>query len=360
MVNHSNGKKVFVGMSGGVDSSVSAALLLEQGYDVTGVYMKNWSGEEYGLQENCPWEEDLDYISKVCQKLGIEYKSYNFEKEYKQSVIEYFFAEYSKGRTPNPDVMCNREIKFKAFLDKALSEGADLIATGHYAQVQQIGNEFGMFKAVDDFKDQTYFLYTLGQKELSQTLLPIGGLNKPEVRKLAQRFGLATAERKDSQGICFIGKIDVGDFLRSNLKTKKGEIVDVDTENVVGEHDGVIFYTIGQREGLGIGGAEKPYYVCGKDSTKNILYVAKGGKNPALFKTEIELEDMHWIREGLRNNISECSVSVRYNQKPVEARMQELGKRIKIKFKEPVRAIAPGQSAVVYSGNECVGGGIIK
>lgn len=346
-------------MSGGVDSSVSAALLLEQGYDVTGVYMKNWSGEEYGLQENCPWEEDLDYVSKVCQRLGIEYKSYNFEKEYKQAVIDYFFSEYSKGRTPNPDVMCNREIKFKAFLDKALFEGADMIATGHYAQVKSIDGEFGLFKAIDDFKDQTYFLYTLGQKELAKTLFPIGSYEKSDVRKLAKKFKLATAERKDSQGICFIGKIDVGDFLRDNLKTNKGDIVDADSKEIVGEHDGVTFYTIGQREGLGIGGSDLPYYVVDKDSLSNVLYVAKGENNPLLYKSELNLENMHWIRKSSQKDILKCTVAVRYNQKPVEATLEESREGVKIRFSQPVRAIAPGQSAVVYVGDECIGGGVI-
>ncbi len=352
-----NKKTVFVAMSGGVDSSVAAALLKDEGYNLVGVYMKNWSGEDFGIDFVCPWEEEQKMVENVCKVLDIPFRSFNFEKEYRERVVEYFFREYEAGRTPNPDVMCNKEIKFGIFLEKAQSMGADLIATGHYAQVKEDSKGiFHLLKGKDQNKDQTYFLYNITQEELSKTLFPIGHLEKPEVRKLAKKYGLPNAEKKDSQGICFIGDIDVQEFLRTRLKKKKGEIIDIDTKKVVGEHDSVVFYTIGQREGLNIGGAKEPYFVVDKDFKKNELYVAMGTKHPALFKKELELEEINWINEPTENHVE---VAVRYRQKPQPAAIK-LDKKVSVEFEESQRAVTLGQSAVIYNGEECLGGGIIS
>lgn len=355
---HKN-KTIFVGMSGGVDSSLSAALLKDQGYDVVGVYMKNWSGDDYGLQEYCPWEEEMADAKKVCEYLDIPFMSFNFEKEYREKVVDYFFDEYKKGRTPNPDVMCNKEIKFDMFLKKALDAGADLIATGHYAQVKENDGVFELYKGADPKKDQTYFLYTFTQEQLSKTLFPIGHLQKSEVRKLAKEKGLPTAEKKDSQGICFIGEIDVQEFLRKVIKESKGEIIDIDSKKVVGKHDGMMFYTIGQRHGLDIGGSPEPYFVVDKDHEKNIVYVGMGKKHPLLFRKELKLENLHLIsgkNEQIFNN-SNLSASIRYNHIPVNCKINP---DLSIEFDSEVRAVAPGQSFVVYDGDKCLGGGVIK
>ena len=365
--NSNSNKKVYVGMSGGVDSSVTAALLVEQGYDVTGIFMKNWSGDDYGIQPDCPWEVDQADAESVCKLLGIPFKSWNFEKEYRAKVVDYFYSEYEKGRTPNPDVMCNKEVKFDVFLEKALAEGADYIATGHYAQVEAVGEGsqkvFTLLKGHDSKKDQTYFLYTLGQHELSHTLFPIGNIEKSEVRKLAKKFKLPNADKKDSQGICFIGDIDVKRLLRSKIAKKPGDIVDIDSSEVVGKHDGIMFYTIGQREGIGVSGHPEPYYVVDKDLEKNIVYVGMGDENPHLFKDEIELENLHLMSRKADFNKLECEIAVRYRQKPVKALLEKAvvgGKAVwNVKFDEKVRAIASGQSAVVYIGDECLGGGVI-
>lgn len=349
-------QKVFVGLSGGVDSAVSAALLKEQGYEVVGVYMKNWSGDDYGIQADCPWKEDQKDAEAVCQTLGIEFRSFNFEKQYRDKVVEYFFSEYEKGRTPNPDVMCNKEIKFKLFFEKATEEfGADLIATGHYAR--KIEGEDGihrLYRGVDSNKDQTYFLYNLTQAQLSKTLFPIGHLAKPEVRKLAKKFNLPNADKPDSQGICFIGEIDVLKFLMSRLPEKHGDIVDIDTNEKVGEHKGSYFHTIGQRKGLGIGGQEIPYFVVGKDFEKNIVYVGKGHDHPSLMKSEVKLENIHKIYDFDNSGLS---ASVRYRNKAIEGVLDE--NEMTFKFNQPQWAPASGQSLVIYKGDECVGGGVI-
>lgn len=344
-------QKVFVGLSGGVDSAVSVALLKAEGYEVTGVYMKNWSGDDYGIQSECPWEADQKDAEAICEHLGIEFRSFNFEKEYRDRVVEYFFSEYEKGRTPNPDVMCNKEIKFKLFLEKSIEEGADYIATGHYAR--NIDNK--LYKGVDSNKDQTYFLYNLTHEQLSHTLFPIGHLTKPQVREIARELKLPNANKPDSQGICFIGEINVLRFLMSRIPEKKGEIIDIDTNKVVGEHKGVYFYTVGQRDGLGIGGLKEPYFVVDKDIEKNILFVGMGTSNKALFKTKVSLENLHLIHpnDELSNNLS---ASVRYRHKPEEGELYGL----EFNFKNPQRAVTSGQSLVIYSGEQCLGGGVIK
>ncbi|MEP7103602.1 MAG: tRNA 2-thiouridine(34) synthase MnmA [Candidatus Dojkabacteria bacterium] len=384
-MNQIKGKKVFVGLSGGVDSAVSAYLLKKQGYDVTGVYMKNWSGDEFGIQADCPWEEDQKDAEAVCKHIGIPFRSMNFEKQYRDKVVEYFFNEYEKGRTPNPDVMCNKEIKFKLFLEKAISEGADFIATGHYAQKimsyqsSDLRGSQGpfMLKGKDSNKDQTYFLYNLTHDQLDKVLFPIGHLQKPEVRKIAEEAELPNAKKPDSQGICFIGEINVLQFLMSKIPVKEGEIRDIDTNKVVGKHKGVYFYTIGQRDGLGIGGTVVPYFVCKKDIEKNIVYVCLGSDHKALYSQEVELENLHLINPELRDQISEIKLeaSVRYRQKPVAGKLirksllEEGGpaclpsgmkNREVFIFDEPVRAVASGQSLVIYSGEVCLGGGVIK
>lgn len=344
-------------MSGGVDSSVSAALLLQQGYDVTGVFMKNWSGDDFGIQDQCPWEEDQAAAAAACEHLGIPFRSFNFEKEYRARVVDYFFSEYAKGRTPNPDVMCNKEIKFDLFLQKSLAEGADLIATGHYAQVINKDGMYQVLKGKDSNKDQTYFIYNLNQEQLSKVLFPIGHLPKSEVRKLATSFGLPNAERPDSQGICFIGEIDVYKFLRSQLPIKKGEIRDIDTQEVVGEHDGVSFYTIGQREGLGIGGQSIPYFVVEKDLENNIVYVGHGNDHEAMFRSEIQLENLHLIDPSIELN-GQLSAVVRYRQKPAAGKLDAA--QMRFTFDKPQRAATSGQSLVIFDGDICIGGGVIK
>lgn len=353
-------KKVFVGLSGGVDSAVSAALLKEQGYEVTGVYMKNWSGDDYGIQADCPWEQDQADAQAVCEALGIEFRSFNFEKEYRNRVVEYFFSEYEKGRTPNPDVMCNKEIKFKLFLEKSLEEGADYIATGHYAR----HIEDKLLKGVDQKKDQTYFIYNLTAEQLAHTFFPVGNFQKSEVRDLARKFKLPNAEKPDSQGICFIGEINVLKFLMSRIPEEKGEIRDIDTDELVGEHKGIYFYTLGQREGIGIGGQAVPYFVVDKDKEHNILYVGHGTDHPKLYKKEVELENLHLINEDnqewiLQENLG-LSGAVRYRQKPQPGHLKLIDDKYFFIFDEPQRAVTSGQSLVIYKDDECLGGGVIK
>ncbi len=360
-MNSRNKLKVFVGLSGGVDSAVSAALLKQQGYEVTGVYMKNWSGDDYGIQSECPWEQDQKDAESVCKVLGIEFRAYNFEKIYREKVVEYFFDEYKRGRTPNPDVMCNKEIKFKLFLEKSLSDGADYIATGHYArhEIDKDGNH-NLLKGIDPKKDQSYFLYNITQEQLLRVFYPVGNLEKLEVRKLAKKFKLPNAEKPDSQGICFIGEINVLKFLMSRIPENVGMIKDIDTNEIVGEHKGIYFYTIGQREGIKIGGQAIPYFVVNKDIKNNILFVGHGTNHPKLYKSEVELENIHFINPEISKNITnnkELSASIRYRQKPQPGHLDIANK--KFIFSESQRAVTSGQSLVVYDKDKCIGGGII-
>lgn len=334
-------------MSGGVDSSVAAALLQEQGYDITGVFMKNWSGDNFGLQADCPWEKDQKDVEAVCQVLGIPFMSFNFEKEYRDRVVSYFFNEFKAGRTPNPDVMCNKEIKFGIFLEKSLQMGADLIATGHYAQVRKANNgEYELLKGVDSNKDQSYFLCELNQGQLSKTLFPIGHLPKPEVRKLAEKFKLPVFNKPDSQGICFVGEINVAKYLRANIEVHQGDIVDVDTLKIVGKHDGVEFYTIGQREGLNLGGAQEPYFVIGKEKEQNQVLVAMGKNNPRLFCKTVKFSDFKWLNNPEMVDLSKLSAMIRYRQTPASGKL-DLANNC-FEFDEPQRAIAEGQLLALY------------
>ncbi|MGO3114293.1 tRNA 2-thiouridine(34) synthase MnmA [Enterococcus pseudoavium] len=353
--------RVVVGMSGGVDSSVTALLLKEQGYDVVGIFMKNWDDtDENGV---CTATEDYKDVAKVAAQIGIPYYSVNFEKEYWDRVFEYFLAEYRAGRTPNPDVMCNKEIKFKAFLDYAMELGADYVATGHYAQVEKDENGVvHMLRGVDNNKDQTYFLSQLSQEQLAKTLFPLGGMQKPEVRAIAERAGLATAKKKDSTGVCFIGEKNFKQFLSNYLPAKKGKMVTLDGEEK-GTHDGLMYYTIGQRQGLGIGGGGKtndPWFVVGKDLSTNTLYVGQGFHNEALYATSLDASEIHFTTNEDRPKEFKCTAKFRYRQQdePVTVRLLE-GDRAEVIFDDPVRAITPGQAVVFYDGMECLGGGLI-
>lgn len=338
--------KVYVGMSGGVDSSLTAALLVEQGYDVTGVYMKNWTQDLPGLK--CPWADDLADAKRVAVQLGINFEVFDFEKEYKHKVVDYMIEEYKAGRTPNPDIMCNQEVKFRLFLDAALEHGADMIATGHYAKVED-----GVLKmAADQNKDQTYFLYRVTGEALQKTLFPLGEYTKPEVRKMAEERGLTTAAKPDSQGICFVGQIGIRDFLSEYVEQKPGAIIDKQTGQKVGMHDGAIFYTLGQRHGLDVGGG-LPYYVVGKDMEKNEVYVSRDLNDGELWKHEVKLSSLHWINgESIDGSYQ---IRVRHRAPLVEAKLD--GNVLKLK--QPQRAVAAGQSIVLYSDNVCLGGGIV-
>jgi tRNA-uridine 2-sulfurtransferase len=355
-LNAKNQKTVVVGMSGGVDSSVTAALLKQQGYSVIGVYMKNWS-EDFG-DYGCTWAQDAEDARKVAQVLDIPFYVWNFEKEYYSKVVEYFLKEYEAGRTPNPDVLCNSEIKFKVFLDKALALGAEFVATGHYARVRKVGTEYELLKGIDPAKDQSYFLYRLTQPQLSKVIFPIGEYQKSEVRELARKFKLPTHAKKDSQGICFIGQIDVMEFLREHIKAQAGQIV-TSTGQVVGDHTGLPYYTIGQREGIGIGGSG-PYYVVGKDFQANRLLVTNDKLDPQLWKSEFVLEDLTWTNQQPDLPIR-AGVSIRYHHPDYPALIKSLDHGImQVSFESPQRAITPGQSAVIYQGEKLIGGGVIK
>jgi tRNA-specific 2-thiouridylase len=351
--------RVILGMSGGVDSSVAAYLLKEQGYDVIGVFMKNW--DEKDDDGICTADEDYEDVRRVCDQIGIRYYTVNFVKEYWDRVFTYFLDEYKKGRTPNPDVMCNKEIKFKAFLDYALKVGAQYMATGHYAQVDFVDGEYRMLRGEDDNKDQTYFLCTLGQEQLSKTLFPIGHLNKKEVRAIAEKAGLKTAAKKDSTGVCFIGERNFNEFLSKYLPAKAGEIRTLSGE-VLGKHDGLMYYTLGQRKGLGIGGigTGEPWFVVEKDLKNNILYVVQGEENPAAFVRGLFATELHWVSNKEQSKTFVCTAKFRYRQKDQEVTVK-LGENntCEVIFHKPQKAITPGQAVVFYEGEVCLGGGII-
>lgn len=337
---------VYVGMSGGVDSSLTAALLVEAGHQVTGVYMKNWTQDMPGMR--CPWADDLADAKRVAVRLGIDFKVFDFEREYKQNVVNYMIAEYESGRTPNPDIMCNQEIKFKLFLETALAEGAEYVATGHYAKVQ----DGKLQKAVDENKDQTYFLYRVTEDALRKTLFPLGGYTKPEVRAMAAERGLATAAKKDSVGICFVGQIGMREFLSQYITTEPGNIVDKQSGDIVGRHDGAIFYTLGQRHGLDVGGG-LPYYVVGKDMASNTVYVSRNLNDSSLWQQTLTLQSIHGINGPLVDGVYQARVRHRANLVNVTLAGDSLT------FDQPERAATAGQSVVLYSNDTCVGGGIV-
>jgi tRNA-uridine 2-sulfurtransferase len=449
---------VYVGMSGGVDSSVTAALLQQQGYRVTGVYMKNWTEDLPGMK--CPWADDLADAKRVAVQLGIDFKVFDFQEEYRQKVVDYMIAEYQAGRTPNPDVMCNQEIKFKLFLDTALKDGADMIATGHYARVvkgessaslsdptpspsapgpvpkappifssqedkygvpsfgppvtntegystkeetsgielsttslqhtaigpptpksplerseavtEEVGGRVGsggdvggeavtttasLYMGLDKNKDQSYFLYRVTEDALRKTLFPVGELTKPEVRAKAEEFGLITASKKDSQGICFVGEVGIKDFLQQYVTAEPGDIIDKTTGKVIGEHEGAIFYTFGQRHGLKVGGG-LPYYVVAKDMAKNIVYVTTNLNDENLWRSELTLQQLHWINE-VPEPEKTYQVRTRYRAALIDVTLRFKANQLHLSLKDPERAITPGQSAVIYDGDRVVGGGIV-
>lgn len=358
--------KVIVGMSGGVDSSVSAYLLKQQGYQVEGLFMKNWD-EDDGT-EYCTAKADLADAQQVCNTLGIQLHTANFAADYWDNVFEHFLAEYRAGRTPNPDILCNREIKFKVFLEYARILGADKIATGHYARTQVIGNETFLLKGLDNNKDQSYFLHAVGEAEFSQTLFPIGDIAKPLVRKIAEEQNLITFNKKDSTGICFIGERRFKDFLQTYLPAQPGLIQD-EQGNTLGEHTGLMYHTIGQRQGLGIGGVagagEAPWYVAEKDLKNNILRVVQGSDHPLLFAQGLNASQVHWINRQFAQEIKPnipfvCTAKTRYRQADQQCSVTlDSDNRLTILFKQPQRAITPGQSVVFYLGERCLGGAVI-
>jgi len=349
--------RVVVGMSGGVDSSVAALVLKEAGYDVIGIFMKNWDErDENGV---CTADADYDDVRRVCDQIGIPYYTVNFEQEYWDRVFVYFLEEYKRGRTPNPDVLCNKEIKFRAFLEKAMELEADYLATGHYAQIGREDGCYTLLRGADANKDQSYFLYTLGQKQLSKTLFPIGHLTKEEVREKARQAGLATAEKRDSTGICFIGEKDFKEFLSRYLPAQPGEIRTVDGE-LKGYHEGLMYHTLGQRKGLGIGGAGEPWFVVGKDLATNTLLVAQGRDHPALYSAGLKAEDVSWVRGEPPAARFECTAKFRYRQPDQAVAVQITEDGARVEFVKPQRAITPGQAVVFYQGPVCLGGGTIE
>ncbi len=369
---------MLVGMSGGVDSSVAAALLVEQGMRVVGAYMKNWTLDVPGMQ--CPWAEDLAYAKRTAVKLGIDLKVYDFQDVYKREVVDYLVREYEAGRTPNPDIMCNSHVKFGLFLKTALDEGFDYIATGHYARVgkgsdgsvEETGKDYRPWflndvaqhppvlrRGVDEHKDQTYFLYRMGGEALKRTLFPLGGFAKTQVREMAQQRGLPAADKPDSQGICFIGEAPIKDFLRMYTQPRPGLIVDADTKEEVGAHDGALYFTLGQRKGLGVGGGE-PYYVVGKDMAANIVYVSHDACSPELQTEEIVLEDCAWL-SGCSPAPGAYLVRTRHTGPLLEASFDPQGETSGyVRFAQNTERVAPGQSVVVYKDDICLGGGIVR
>jgi tRNA-specific 2-thiouridylase len=345
-------KTVYVGLSGGVDSSVSALLLKQQGYNVVGVYMKNWSQDLPGMP--CPWMDDYQDAKRIAVQLGIEFKMYNFENEYRHKVVDYMLEEFKAGRTPNPDIMCNQEVKFKLFLNTALQDGADFVATGHYANTKN-GR---LFTAEDGNKDQTYFLYRIKKEALERTLFPLGGLTKPQVREVAKKNNLVTATKKESMGICFVGKVGIKEFLQQYVLSSHGKIINQNGKEI-GTHEGAIFYTIGQRHGLEVGGG-LPCYVVGKNMKKNEVYVTSDLQDGKLWSNKIHLTSAHWINDEPKQG-QELELRMRHRGKLIKVnQLSKIGKsEWQAELADDVRALTPGQSVVFYSDSECLGGGII-
>lgn len=355
------GAKIMVGMSGGVDSSVAAYLLQQQGYQIEGLFMKNWEGDD--TEDYCPARQDMLDAQQVCDKLGIPLHIRNFSQHYWEGVFAHFLAEYQAGRTPNPDILCNKEIKFKTFLDEALALGADGIATGHYARIGYQNEHFQLLTGLDKNKDQSYFLYTLKQIQLAHALFPVGELEKPAVRAIAEQQGFITHNKKDSTGICFIGERKFKDFLQSYLEQQQaGEMVTPEGK-VVGKHSGLAFYTLGQRKGLGIGGGhgneDDAWFVADKDMTLNRLIVVQGHNHPAMLKSRLLAKQLDWCDEAPSTD-KPLTAKIRYRQPAQACRLMSItDKQIELHFEQPQRAITPGQSVVIYDGDVCLGGAII-
>lgn len=395
-------KKVVVGLSGGVDSSVAAWVLKEQGYEVIGLFMKNWTDTTGLLQSECHWEDDLMFAGMVAKKLEIPFYQVDLSNEYRQRVVDYMFAEYEKGRTPNPDVLCNREIKFDSFAREAIKLGGDFVATGHYCRKEEIRSGentiYRLLAGKDSNKDQSYFLCQVNQAQLSTALFPIGNLTKPEVRDIAQKLGLATASRKDSQGICFVGKVHLPTFLQQKLQAKKGDIIEItdhsiyesinqgfpagdvseellskltepfrygkSSGNSIGSHNGAHFFTVGQRKGMNIGGHKEPLFVIGTDVSENIIYVGEGHDHPGLNRKGlfIRKDEIHWIRTNLEmreGEVRDYMVRIRYRQPLQRARLYSRKNGLYVVFEELQRGIAPGQFAAWYQDDEVIGSGVI-
>ncbi len=355
-------QKVIVGMSGGVDSSVAAHMLIEQGYQVVGMFMKNW--EEDDTEEYCAAAEDLKDATQVCERLGIDLHEVNFAHEYWENVFEHFLKEYQAGRTPNPDILCNKEIKFKEFLLQAESLGADYIATGHYVSrgvaSGQASKEVSLLRGIDSNKDQSYFLYTLQQHQLQKSLFPLGSLEKPEVRAIADEQGFVTHDKKDSTGICFIGERRFKDFLSTYLKTNPGDMVD-DNGKVVGAHDGLMYYTLGQRHGLNIGGPGEAWYVAAKNNSTNELLVVQGHDHPAMLTQTVVAKTLDWVSHTPPQKGDKLTAKTRYRQLDQRCQITLIdAESITVKFDQPQRAVTPGQALVFYDGRHCLGGGTIE
>jgi tRNA-uridine 2-sulfurtransferase len=354
-------QKVVVGISGGVDSSVAALLLKEQGYEVEALFMKNW--DERGSDGNCMWESDVEDAMHVCETLDIQMNTVDLSSAYWHGVFSHFLEEYKSGRTPNPDVLCNQEIKFSAFLKHALEMGANTIATGHYARIIKDNNSWLLQKGRDRNKDQSYFLCRVGQAQLARSLFPIGALGKPQVRSLAKKAGFITHDKKDSTGICFVGERPFREFLSRYIPTQPGEIRTTDGKSV-GTHEGVWYYTLGQRQGLGIGGVkganEEPWYVVSKDIGENILYIAQGHDHPLLYNRKLIAKDMHWVMGQPPAMPLQCMAKTRYRQDDQACIVRQFENTVyHVEFTQPQRAITPGQFIVFYEGDICLGGGVI-
>ena len=389
-------KRVVVGLSGGVDSSVAAYLLQQQGYEVIGMFMKNWHDDSVTISPECPWLDDSNDAMIVAQHLGIPFQAIDLSAEYKARIVDYMFAEYQNGRTPNPDVLCNREIKFDVFLSNALKLGADYVATGHYVRKDSFENDgktiYRLLGGKDPNKDQSYFLCQLTQGQLSRSLFPVGDLLKPEVRALAKRVGLLTADKKDSQGLCFVGKVHLPDFLQQRLEPKKGKVVELPATasafsngfadddlpaltapyrleaaegKIVGEHNGAHYYTIGQRKGLNLGGHAKPLFVIGTDTRDNIIYTGMGEDHPGLYRRGLFISagDEHWIRQDLRPAVGESRrymTRIRYRQRLESCTLHQKAEGAYLIFDRPQKSVTPGQFAAWYDGEELLGSGVIN